>query len=137
MQPLAALLPHKPSFWALKRKEPAAHPYTQYLLAPTAALVLREAAADCGPGLQVTVKAIAIVPARSAVLRGPAERAVLDLMTARLAAVSLSGFIFFGSSVKISDQARNSSAVHQHHSLPVSVRWRAIAEAVLLFWSCV
>ena len=55
---------------------------------------------------QVTVRASAVIPARSAVLRGPTERAVLDLMTARLAAVSLSGYIFFGSSVKISDQAR-------------------------------
>jgi len=55
---------------------------------------------------QVTVKASAIVPARSAVLRGPKEREVLDLLTARLAAVSLAGYIFFGSSVNISDQAR-------------------------------
>ncbi|KAK9845864.1 hypothetical protein WJX81_004564 [Elliptochloris bilobata] len=53
---------------------------------------------------QVTVKASAIVPARSAVLRGPMERAVLDTMTARLAAVSLAGYIFFGSSVNIADQ---------------------------------
>ncbi|KAK9845896.1 hypothetical protein WJX81_005443 [Elliptochloris bilobata] len=53
---------------------------------------------------KVTVRASAVIPARSAVLRGPTERAVLDLMTARLAAVSLSGYIFFGSSVKISDQ---------------------------------
>ena len=51
------------------------------------------------------MKASAIVPARSAVLRGPMERAVLDLLTARLAAVSLAGYIFFGSSVNISDQA--------------------------------
>jgi len=51
------------------------------------------------------VRASAVIPARSAVLRGPTERAVLDLLTARLAAVSLSGYIFFGSSVKISDQA--------------------------------
>ena len=56
---------------------------------------------------QVTVKASAIVPARSAVLRGPMERAVLDLLTARLAAVSLAGYIFFGSSVNISDQVRS------------------------------
>lgn len=53
------------------------------------------------------MKASAIVPARSAVLRGPVERAVLDLLTARLAAVSLAGYIFFGSSVNISDQARS------------------------------
>ena len=64
-----------------------------------------QATADSRTGLQVTVKASAIVPARSAVLRGPMERAVLDLLTARLAAVSLAGYIFFGSSVNISDQA--------------------------------
>ena len=57
------------------------------------------------------MKASAIVPARSAVLRGPVERAVLDLLTARLAAVSLAGYIFFGSSVNISDQARSSFLV--------------------------
>jgi hypothetical protein len=62
-------------------------------------------------GAQVTVKASAIVPARSAVLRGPKEREVLDLLTARLAAVSLAGYIFFGSSVNISDQARCSLTV--------------------------
>ena len=57
------------------------------------------------------MKASAIVPARSAVLRGPVERAVLDLLTARLAAVSLAGYIFFGSSVNISDQARSCASV--------------------------
>ena len=67
--------------------------------------------ANCLPCAQVTVKASAIVPARSAVLRGPKEREVLDLLTARLAAVSLAGYIFFGSSVNISDQARCRLAV--------------------------
>jgi hypothetical protein len=65
------------------------------------------------------VRASAVIPARSAVLRGPTERAVLDLLTARLAAVSLSGYIFFGSSVKISDQARparSHAAFNHRHS---------------------
>lgn len=64
---------------------------------------------------QVTVRASAVIPARSAVLRGPTERAVLDLLTARLAAVSLSGYIFFGSSVKISDQARTGRRLPADH----------------------
>ncbi len=60
------------------------------------------------PALQVTVKAFTVVPTRSGVLRAVSEREVLDLFNARLAAISLSGFIFFGSSVKISDQVRGS-----------------------------
>ena len=54
----------------------------------------------------MTVKAFTVVPTRSGVLRAVSEREVLDLFNARLAAISLSGFIFFGSSVNISDQAR-------------------------------
>ena len=54
--------------------------------------------------MQVTVKAFTVVPSRSGVLRPPAEREVLNLFGARMAAVSLSGFIFFGSSLSISDQ---------------------------------
>ncbi len=53
---------------------------------------------------QVTVKAFTVVPTGSGVLRAVSEREVLDLFNARLAAISLSGFIFFGSSVNISDQ---------------------------------
>ena len=56
--------------------------------------------------VQVTVKAFTVVPTRSGVLRAVSEREVLDLFNARLAAISLSGFIFFGSSVNISDQVR-------------------------------
>ena len=56
--------------------------------------------------MQVTVKAFTVVPTRSGVLRAVSEREVLDLFNARLAAISLSGFIFFGSSVNISDQVR-------------------------------
>ena len=54
--------------------------------------------------MQVTVKAFTVVPSRSGVLRPPAELEVLNLFGARMAAVSLSGFIFFGSSLSISDQ---------------------------------
>jgi hypothetical protein len=55
---------------------------------------------------QVTVRAFTVVPTRSGVLRALSEREILDLFSARLAAISLSGYIFFGSSVSISDQAR-------------------------------
>ena len=50
------------------------------------------------------MKAFTVVPSRSGVLRPPAEREVLNLFGARMAAVSLSGYIFFGSSLSISDQ---------------------------------
>ena len=52
----------------------------------------------------MTVKAFTVVPSRSGVLRPQAEREVLNLFGARMAAVSLSGYIFFGSSLSISDQ---------------------------------
>lgn len=45
-----------------------------------------------------------MLPTRSGVLRAVSERKILDLFSTRLAAISLSGYIFFGSSVSISDQ---------------------------------
>ena len=59
---------------------------------------------QAGTCAQVTVRAFTVVPTRSGVLRDLREREILDLLSARLAAVSLSGYIFFGSSVSISDQ---------------------------------
>ena len=47
-----------------------------------------------------------VMPGRSDVIRNHAERAVLELFNARMAAVSLSGYIFFGSSVSISDKVQ-------------------------------
>ena len=65
----------------------------------------------------MTVKAFTVVPSRSGVLRPQAEQDVLNLFGARMAAVSLSGYIFFGSSLSISDQ------VHcLLHSLTLPVR---------------
>ena len=61
------------------------------------------------------------MPGRSDVIRNHAERAVLELLNARMAAVSLSGYIFFGSSVSISDKvqppASYPQASYQHPSL--------------------
>ena len=62
--------------------------------------------------MQVTVKAFAVVPSRSGVLRPPAEREVLNLFGARMAAVALSGYIFFGSSLSISDQVAPHPSFH-------------------------
>ena len=53
---------------------------------------------------QVHVSAFTVVPSRSGVVRSLSERAVLEVFMSRMAAVSLSGFIFFGSSVSISEQ---------------------------------
>lgn len=55
---------------------------------------------------QVTVRTFTVLPTRSGVLRAVSERKILDLFSSRLAAISLSGYIFFGSSVSISDQVR-------------------------------
>ena len=52
------------------------------------------------------MKAFTVVPSRSGVLRPQVECDVLNLFGARMAAVSLSGYIFFGSSLSISDQVK-------------------------------
>lgn len=50
------------------------------------------------------MRTFTVLPTRSGVLRAVSERKILDLFSSRLAAISLSGYIFFGSSVSISDQ---------------------------------
>lgn len=53
---------------------------------------------------QVHVSAFTVVPSRSGVVRPFSERSVLEVFMARMAALSLSGYIFFGSSVSISEK---------------------------------
>lgn len=48
--------------------------------------------------------AFTVVPSRSGAVRTFEQRAVLEQFNARCVAVSLSGYIFFGSSVSISDK---------------------------------
>lgn len=55
-------------------------------------------------GLQVLVTAFTVVPSRSGAVRTFEQRTVLEQFNPRCVAVSLSGYIFFGSSVKISDK---------------------------------
>ena len=72
---------------------------------------------------QVHVQAFTVVPSRSGVVRSLSERAVLEVFMARMAALSLSGYIFFGSSVKISEQAstcKSNLACQPESSLPQS-----------------
>ncbi|GAB4822722.1 hypothetical protein N2152v2_009768 [Parachlorella kessleri] len=52
----------------------------------------------------VSVKAFAVVPSRSGAVRTFEQRTTLELFSARVLAVSLSGYLFFGSSVKVSEQ---------------------------------
>lgn len=56
--------------------------------------------------VQVHVQAFTVVPSRSGVVRSLSERAVLEVFMSRMAALSLSGYIFFGSSVKIAEQVK-------------------------------
>ena len=53
---------------------------------------------------KVHVTAFTVVGSRSGRVRTFAERTMLELFYNRMAAVSLSGYIFFGSSVNISKQ---------------------------------
>lgn len=55
--------------------------------------------------MQVHVQAFTVVPSRSGVVRSLSERSVLEVFMSRMAALTLSGYIFFGSSVTISRQA--------------------------------
>lgn len=54
--------------------------------------------------MQVLVTAFTVVPSRSGAVRTFEQRTVLEQFNPRCVAVSLSGYIFFGSSVKISDK---------------------------------
>lgn len=58
--------------------------------------------ACCWP--QVVVSAFTVVPSRSGAVRTFEQRAVLQQFASRMVAVSLSGYIFFASSVKIQQQ---------------------------------
>ena len=57
-----------------------------------------------GLHVQVLVTAFTVVPSRSGAVRTFEQRTVLEQFNPRCVAVSLSGYIFFGSSVKISDK---------------------------------
>ena len=58
----------------------------------------------CKFEMQVLVTAFTVVPSRSGAVRTFEQRAVLEQFNPRCVAVSLSGYIFFGSSVAISDK---------------------------------
>lgn len=62
--------------------------------------------------VQVLVTAFTVVPSRSGAVRTFEQRTVLEQFNPRCVAVSLSGYIFFGSSVKISDKVLEVNAFH-------------------------
>lgn len=55
---------------------------------------------------RVHVTAFTLVPSRSSTMRPFQQRAVLELFSQRLAAVALSGYIFFGSAITISKRVQ-------------------------------
>jgi hypothetical protein len=59
-----------------------------------------------------------VIPSRSAAVRSYLESHLLEALAGRQATVALSGFIFFGSSVLLSDKV--GSASERHHLLPAS-----------------
>lgn len=69
-------------------------------------------------GVQVLVTAFTVVPSRSGAVRTFEQRTVLEQFNPRCVAVSLSGYIFFGSSVKISDKVLEVRCL-QSHTWPV------------------
>lgn len=54
--------------------------------------------------LQANLAAVKVLPTRSAAVRSYAESHLLEALAGRLATVALSGFMFFGSSVLMSDK---------------------------------
>lgn len=64
--------------------------------------------------LQVLVTAFTVVPSRSGAVRTFEQRTVLEQFNPRCVAVSLSGYIFFGSSVKISDKVMEVSSTYSN-----------------------
>lgn len=56
------------------------------------------------PPLQANLAAVKVLPTRSAAVRSYAESHLLEALAGRLATVALSGFMFFGSSVLMSDK---------------------------------
>jgi hypothetical protein len=54
--------------------------------------------------LQANLAAVKVLPTRSAAVRSYAESHLLEALAGRLATVALSGLMFFGSSVLMSDR---------------------------------
>lgn len=72
--------------------------------------------------LQANLAALKVLPTRSAAVRSYADSHLLEELAGRLATVALSGFIFFGSSVLMSDKvcicASMCAAQHRPALLP-------------------
>eukprot|EP01025_Chloroclados_australasicus_P038986 TRINITY_DN4023_c0_g1_i5.p1 TRINITY_DN4023_c0_g1~~TRINITY_DN4023_c0_g1_i5.p1 ORF type:complete len:784 (+),score=96.96 TRINITY_DN4023_c0_g1_i5:30-2354(+) len=68
---------------------------------------------------QVQVAAFGVVPSRSGAVRTMKQRNVLDLFLGNMLAVSLNGYVFFGSSVKISQRVKEVGKVVR------DAKWRA------------
>ncbi|PRW58410.1 sulfate transporter [Chlorella sorokiniana] len=67
---------------------------------------------------KVTMTAFTVVPSRSGAVRTFDQRTVLDMFSGRITAVSLSGYLFFGSSVNVVErvvQIANSTLDSQPH----------------------
>jgi SulP family sulfate permease len=60
---------------------------------------------------RMSVKAFTVVPSRSGAVRSFKQRMVLEVFDGRVAAVSLSGMVFFGSATTMADQVLNVAAV--------------------------
>lgn len=71
-------------------------------------------------GEQVLVTAFTVVPSRSGAVRTFEQRTVLEQFNPRCVAVSLSGYIFFGGSVKISDKVMEVRPCTDRHCPAVS-----------------
>lgn len=54
--------------------------------------------------MQANLAAVKVLPTRSAAVRSYADSHLLEALAGRLATVALSGFMFFGSSVLMSDK---------------------------------
>ncbi|KAL4547721.1 hypothetical protein Ndes2526B_g06954 [Nannochloris sp. 'desiccata'] len=60
---------------------------------------------------RMSVKAFTVVPSRSGAVRSFKQRMVLEAFDGRVAAVALTGFVFFGSATTMADQVLNVAAI--------------------------
>lgn len=79
---------------------------------------------------RVTMTAFTVVPSRSGAVRTFDQRTVLDMFSGRITAVSLSGYLFFGSSVSVVEKVvsiASSTLDTQPHTDPAAAAVAAVA----------
>jgi hypothetical protein len=81
--------------------------------------------------VQANLAAVRVLPTRSAAVRSYAESHLLEALAGRLATVALSGFIFFGSSVLVSDKVGGAWVICWRVCCQNGSRWHSVDSSSL------